>query len=121
MSAGREQAADWERQWAGAPLRYDKTEVEVRRPRWKAQDQLVPARFGGLAGLDVIKIGAGRGTNGFLCAQRGANVALLGAAPLALEQAQEILFPAPQLYNSLVDQLAYELLVPAVLPAATES
>ena len=30
-------------------------------------------------------------------------------------------FPAPQLCIPLVDRLAYELLVPAVLPAATES
>ena len=48
------------------------------------------ARFGGFAGLEVIEIGAGRGTNGLLYAERGANVTLLDQAPLALEQARQI-------------------------------
>src|SRR5581483_268199 len=54
----------------------------------RAQERIVTARLGGFAGLRAIEIGAGRGTNAQLYAERGASVTLLDQLELPLEQAR---------------------------------
>jgi SAM-dependent methyltransferase len=50
----------------------------------------VRERFDGFAALKVIELGAGRGLNGVLYANRGAEVALVDSSRLALDQAAEL-------------------------------
>src|SRR5205085_8979275 len=64
--------------------------AEARTPRWKAQERLVRERFGSFGGLRAIEIGAGRGLNALLYAQRGAAVTLLDESDFPLGQAQEL-------------------------------
>ena len=85
-----EHPADWDRQWEGEPIDLDAPLREEATPRWRAQERLVNERFGGFAGLEVIEIGSGRGTNGVLYARRGAKVTLLDRSDVALEQASEL-------------------------------
>ena len=67
------------------------------RPRRRGEDAalaragaLIVERFGSFGGLRAIEIGAGRGLNGFLFAERGAEVTLLDNVVLALEQARAL-------------------------------
>jgi SAM-dependent methyltransferase len=86
----RETPTDWDAQWRGEPLDFDAPAAEARTPRWRAQEELVAQRFGSFDGLRAIELGAGRGLNGFLFAERGASVTLLDNVPLALEQARTL-------------------------------
>lgn len=86
----REIPADWDAQWRAEPRAPDAPAKEARTPRWKAQERLVRERFGSFEGLHVIELGAGRGVNGLLFAQRGARVTLLDNVSRALEQARDL-------------------------------
>jgi SAM-dependent methyltransferase len=85
-----EEPADWEQQWREEPLDLDAPRREAATPRWRAQERLVEERFGGFEGLNAIEIGAGRGLNGLLFAERGAHVTLLDNAPTPLAQARSL-------------------------------
>ena len=85
-----EHATDWQRQWEREPLDLAAPEAEACTPRWRAQVELVRARFGGFDGLCVVELGAGRGMNGLLYAQRGARVTLVDNLDLPLEQAKRL-------------------------------
>jgi SAM-dependent methyltransferase len=84
-----EQAADWESLWQG--LDDDAAEVasELAGLRWHTQVQLVERRFGAVAGLEVIEIGAGRATNALLYAMHGARATVLDTSPTALERSRQ--------------------------------
>jgi SAM-dependent methyltransferase len=86
----RETPTDWDAQWQVEPENLDAPAAEAKTPRWRAQEQLVAERFGSFANVRAIELGAGRGLNGFLFAQRGAEVTLLDNVPLALEQARTL-------------------------------
>jgi SAM-dependent methyltransferase len=86
----RERPADCDRQWLGEPMNLAAPAEEARTPRWQAQEDYVRATWGGFEGLRVIEIGAGRGTNAALYAQRGADVTIFDTSPVALEQAREL-------------------------------
>jgi SAM-dependent methyltransferase len=81
---------DWDAQWRAEPLDPAAVDAEERTPRWRAQEHIVVARFGGFRSLRAIEIGAGRGLNGLLYARRGAAVTLLDASPFVLTQAREL-------------------------------
>jgi 2-polyprenyl-6-hydroxyphenyl methylase/3-demethylubiquinone-9 3-methyltransferase len=85
-----EQAADWDRQWREEPFDPEAPHAEARTLRWREQERLVRERLGGFAGLRAIEIGAGRGLNAFLFAERGSRVTLLDLSPVALEQAERL-------------------------------
>ena len=85
-----EQPTDWDAQWAGEPLDLDAPRREAETPRWRAQEELITQRFGGFDGVRAIEIGAGRGLNAFLFAQRGARVTLLDNSRTALAQARQL-------------------------------
>lgn len=85
-----EQAADWEGLWRRSPLDGHALAAEAATPRWRAQERLVRERFGSFSGLEVIEVGAGRGVNALLYAQRGARVTLLDLSELPLEQARQL-------------------------------
>ncbi|HEY4346689.1 MAG TPA: methyltransferase domain-containing protein [Gaiellaceae bacterium] len=85
-----EQQADWDRQWAHEPADLEAPAEEKRTPRWHAQERVVEETFGGFEGLEVIEIGAGRGTNGLLYGLNGARVTLLDRSETALAQAAEL-------------------------------
>jgi SAM-dependent methyltransferase len=104
----RETPTDWDKQWQGEPLNLDAPASEARTPRWRAQERLVAERFGSFKGVRAIELGAGRGLNGFLFAERGADVTLLDNVPLALEQARA-LFDAHELDFTPVDADLFEL------------
>lgn len=89
MSA--ERPADWESVWRGEPFDSRAPAAEARTPRWLAQERIVRERLGGFEGLKAIELGAGRGLNGVLYAQRGADVTLLDELELPLRQADELL------------------------------
>jgi SAM-dependent methyltransferase len=103
-----ERPADWDRQWSAEPEALHAPDDEARTPRWQAQERLVSKRFGGFGGLKAIEIGAGRGTNALLYAERGADVTLLDRSPTALEQARA-LFAARGVPVSTVDADLFEL------------
>ena len=104
----RETPTDWDRQWRGEPLDLDAPAAEAGTPRWRAQEELVGERFGSFAGLRAIELGAGRGLNGLLFAERGADVTLLDNVPRALEQART-LFDADGLSFTAVEADLFEL------------
>ena len=85
-----ERAADWDAQWRVEPLDPAAVEAEGRTPRWRAQERLVRARFGGFDGLEVVELGAGRGLNALLYGQRGARVTLVDLSTFVLGQAGEL-------------------------------
>ena len=85
-----ERSADWDREWVETPLDLEAPHAEARTLRWREQERLVRERFGGFEGLRAIEIGAGRGLNAFLFAERGARVTLLDLSPIALEQARTL-------------------------------
>jgi SAM-dependent methyltransferase len=85
-----EQPTDWRRQWEREPLDLEAPAAEARTPRWRAQDELVRERFGGFGQLRAVELGAGRGLNGLLYAQRGARVTLVDNVELPLEQARRL-------------------------------
>ena len=85
-----ERAADWDAQWRVEPLDPAAVEAEARTPRWRAQERLVRARFGGFDGLEVVELGAGRGLNALLYGERGARVTLVDLSTFVLEQAGEL-------------------------------
>jgi SAM-dependent methyltransferase len=87
---GAERPTDWGTQWEHEPLDLDAPAAEARTPRWRAQEELVRSRFGGFEQLRAIEIGAGRGLNALLYAQRGALVTLLDEIELPLEQARRL-------------------------------
>lgn len=86
-----ERRADWESVWREEPFDPDAPAAEARTPRWQAQERLVNERFGGFEGLKAIELGAGRGLNGLLYAQRGAQATLLDELELPLQQARELM------------------------------
>jgi SAM-dependent methyltransferase len=104
----QEQPADWDQQWLAEPLNLEAPIDEARTPRWLAQEEYVRELFGGFDGLRVVEIGAGRGTNGALYAQRGARVTLFDISDVALEQARE-LFDALGLQAEYVQGDAFAL------------
>ena len=57
--------------------------------RWQRLEACVARHFSFLAGLNVIEIGAGAGTNAALMARRGAEVTILDFASKALDRARE--------------------------------
>ena len=85
-----ETPAQWDEQWRLTPIDLEAPASEARTPRWRAQERLVRGRFGSFEGVRAIELGAGRGLNGLLFAQRGADVTLLDNLPRALEQAREL-------------------------------
>jgi SAM-dependent methyltransferase len=85
-----ERAADWDAQWRAERLDPAAAREEERTPRWRAQEQLVRKRFGGFDGLKAVELGSGRGLNGVLYANRGAEVTLVDTSRLALDQATEL-------------------------------
>ena len=85
-----ERSADWDREWVETPLDLEAPHAEARTLRWREQERLIRERFGGFEGLRAIEIGAGRGLNAFLFAERGARVTLLDLSPIALEQARTL-------------------------------
>ena len=103
-----EQATDWQSQWEQEPLALDAPRAEARTPRWHAQEELVRERLGGFEGLRAIELGAGRGLNGLLYAQRGARVTLLDNLDLPLAQARR-LFEANGVEAELVVADVFEL------------
>jgi SAM-dependent methyltransferase len=104
----REVPTDWGKQWRAEPLDLDAPAAEARTPRWHAQEELVAQQFGSFGGLRAIELGAGRGLNGFLFAERGAEVTLLDNVPLALEQART-LFDAHGLSFTAAEADLFEL------------
>ena len=88
--AAPERPADWDREWAETPLDLEAPHAEARTLRWRAQERLIGERFGGFDGLRAIEIGAGRGLNAFLFAERGARVTLLDLSPVALDHARAL-------------------------------
>jgi SAM-dependent methyltransferase len=82
-----ERHVEWDRIWEEEPFVLDAPASQARTVRWRAQERLVRRRLGGFAGLRAIEVGAGRALNGFLFAERGAEVAALDSSPVALEQA----------------------------------
>lgn len=81
---------------------------EERLIRWQRMEAMMLERFGSLEGLSAIEIGAGRGTNAALMAQRGAKVTVLDYSDAALERAQR-LFDALDLQVELVNDDALDL------------
>jgi len=84
---GGERPADWDEQWRLTAMDLAAPDEEAQTPRWRAQQRIVQERLGGFAGLKAIEIGAGRGLNGVLYAEQGANVTLLDVSAYPLEQA----------------------------------
>jgi SAM-dependent methyltransferase len=107
-SSRTETPTDWDAQWRGEPLDLDAPADEARTPRWHAQERLIVERFGSFAKVRAIELGAGRGLNAFLFAERGARVTLLDNVPLALEQARE-LFDAHGLTFEAAEDDLFEL------------
>lgn len=91
MNEAVEQPTDWERHWQAEPLDPGALAAEAGTPRWRAQERIVRERLGGFEGLTAIELGAGRGLNALLYAQRGACVTLLDELELPLRQARELL------------------------------
>jgi SAM-dependent methyltransferase len=85
-----ERPADWDREWEQTPLDLEAPHAEAGTLRWREQERLIRERFGGFDGLRAIEIGAGRGLNAFLFAERGARVTLLDLSPIALDQARAL-------------------------------
>jgi 2-polyprenyl-3-methyl-5-hydroxy-6-metoxy-1,4-benzoquinol methylase len=85
-----EKHADWAAQWPVETLSLAVVRAEARTPRWRAQERTVRERLGGFEGLQAIEIGAGRGTNAQLYAERGAAVTLLDELDLPLAQARQL-------------------------------
>jgi SAM-dependent methyltransferase len=108
VSRQAEQAADWDRQWRTEAFDPEAVEREAASLRWKAQERLVRERFGSFSSVSAIEIGAGRGTNALLYAERGARVTLLDRSTVALEQARA-LFDASALPVELVDADVFDL------------
>jgi 2-polyprenyl-3-methyl-5-hydroxy-6-metoxy-1,4-benzoquinol methylase len=82
-----EQEADWDRLWAEDHETED-LDVELRSLRWRVQKALVEHRYGSFEGLQVIEIGAGRGTNALMYALQGAQATVLDRSVVALEQSR---------------------------------
>lgn len=81
----------WDSVWAAdvPPARdvYDLA-AEERTVRWRRVRERCEAAFGSLAGLRVVEIGAGAGTNAALFAKHGAEVTVLDYSPGALERSR---------------------------------
>jgi 2-polyprenyl-6-hydroxyphenyl methylase / 3-demethylubiquinone-9 3-methyltransferase len=58
--------------------------------RWQRIERIALQKFGTLAGLRVIEIGAGAGTNALLMARRGAHVTILDSSESALGRAMQL-------------------------------
>jgi SAM-dependent methyltransferase len=94
----RESAVDttgpaiWDRAWRHQPS-VAKDEVlldrERRNPRWAWIHKRIESAFGEVRGLRTIELGSGRGDLSVLLAERGADVTLLDASELGLEQAKQ--------------------------------
>jgi cyclopropane fatty-acyl-phospholipid synthase-like methyltransferase len=79
----------WERNDSGHEAdRYDLAKEEAS-VRWRRMEERICANFGSFKGLEVIEIGAGRGTNGALMARRGAHVSVLDYSEIALASARK--------------------------------
>lgn len=85
-----EDRADWDSEWAKAPLQLDRVLREEKTPRWLQIERAVLKRFGTFEDLRVIEIGSGHGTNALHFAKRGARVTLFDNSPHALEGGQEL-------------------------------
>ena len=101
----------WDRVW-DKPSTVEKdlytVAKEERLIRWQRMEAMVRERFHRFEGLSVIEIGAGRGTNAALMAQRGAQVTVLDYSDSALERAKR-LFDALALDVELVNDDALDL------------
>ncbi len=82
-----EQAADWDAVWLKDDPDLDDARAEESGLRWRVQRDLVTQRRGGIEGLRIIEIGAGRATNALLYALHGAKATVLDQSAIALEQA----------------------------------
>lgn len=80
--------ADWDAQWEREDWDPEAVAHEAASQRWAAQKRICEERLGGLEGLRVVEVGAGRGTNALLYARGGAHATLLDTSPIALEQAR---------------------------------
>ncbi|MBM3888136.1 MAG: class I SAM-dependent methyltransferase [Verrucomicrobia bacterium] len=79
----------WDALWSSQSSReQDAYELakEEHGIRWQRLERAASAHFGSLAGLKVIEIGAGAGTNAALMARRGAQVTVLDYSPNALKR-----------------------------------
>lgn len=85
-----EHEGEWDEQWRLTPLDLAAPDEEAQTPRWRAQERIVKSRLGGFEGVRAIEIGAGRGLNGVLYAERGAHVTLLDVSAYPLEQARPL-------------------------------
>jgi SAM-dependent methyltransferase len=83
-----EVAADWDAVWEAQP-EYEDLASEERSLRWRVQVDHVRARLGGVEGVKVVELGAGRATNALLYARHGAQATALDRSMLALDQARE--------------------------------
>jgi SAM-dependent methyltransferase len=103
--AQRNTADLWDNVWAGKPAAIDRdlyaVAKEERLVRWQRIEATILERFGRFDDLSVIEIGAGRGTNAALMAQRGAKVTVLDYSERALERSRA-LFGVLQLPVELV-------------------
>ncbi|HEX7082180.1 MAG TPA: class I SAM-dependent methyltransferase [Gammaproteobacteria bacterium] len=101
----------WNRVWT-KPASVDKdlfrVAKEERLIRWQRIEAIVIARYGAFSNLSVIELGAGRGTNAALMAQRGAKVAVVDYSETALERSRR-LFDSLGLRVELILQDALDL------------
>lgn len=92
MKAEKNSPALWDKVWARTiSTAEDRHHLnfEEHTIRWRRIEQRVFRHFGRFAGLDVIEVGAGRGTNAALFAKRGANVTVLDYSETALQRSQQ--------------------------------
>lgn len=84
----------WDNVWVDKPANVEKDLFRVAKEqaliRWQRIEARVLDRFESFAGLSVIELGAGRGTNAALMAQRGARVAVLDYSESALERSRKL-------------------------------
>lgn len=84
----------WDDVWVDKPANVEKDLFRVAKEqaliRWQRMEARVLDRFGGFDGLSVIELGAGRGTNAALMAQRGAKVSVLDYSESALERSRKL-------------------------------
>jgi SAM-dependent methyltransferase len=81
---------------------------EERLIRWQRIEAQILSRYGGFADLNVIELGAGRGTNAALMARRGARVAVLDYSERALQRSR-VLFDELELPVEFILQDALDL------------
>jgi SAM-dependent methyltransferase len=102
----------WDDVWAARSPSVEKdlyaVAKEERLIRWQRIEAKILERFGAFAGLSIVELGAGRGTNAALMAHRGARVTVLDYSQTALDRSRR-LFDNLGLPVELVLQDALEL------------